>query len=660
MQFLDQHGRKVQLSSKIGTGGEGTVFEIAGTSDFVAKIYHKCATPEKSAKLAAMATLATKEILSVAAWPTATLHQAVGGPTVGIVLPRVKDSREIHELYSPAHRKVHFPRADWRFLIRVARNCAAAFATLHGQKIVIGDVNQGNVFVSSHATIKLIDCDSFQLVAGGRLFRCPVGVAHFIPPELQDTRLSDITRTVDHDNFGLAIILFHLLFMGRHPYSGRYGGPGDMPIEKAIKEYRFAYSGSAFQMQMAPPLCSLTMNAIPSPAGILFERAFSKGSASAGARPSARTWVQALTDLENRLKQCGDDPGHAFFQQLSDCPWCTLMRSGGPNFFISVSLQSILSRKVAFDLSGIWRQIEAVPRPDQVFVAAPRQNATLVVARPLSLSTDDSRGIRNTVGIIACLGALFTLLGFISIHVGIFSIAIAAIFGVWWMVLKSQSPIGRIRRERHTLYRTKATERESIAAIQKSQAQQAMAQFKNSLRGLMQCKAGLEQLSSQRDGEIRQLHQQMHQRQLDEYLRQCFISDAQISGIGPMRIAALESHGIETAYDVSASRVRDVQGFGDSLTARLLDWRQVKVSEFRFNPAKGIPPADLQAIEIKYAQLRAKFERRLEVGPSELSKITQHAKAEVEKLYASLARLEFECSQALADVRACDSVPWWH
>ena len=36
-----------------------------------------------------MARLATPELLKIAAWPTATLHAAPGGPVVGILMPKI-------------------------------------------------------------------------------------------------------------------------------------------------------------------------------------------------------------------------------------------------------------------------------------------------------------------------------------------------------------------------------------------------------------------------------------------------------------------------------------------------------------------------------------------------------------------------------------------
>jgi DNA-binding helix-hairpin-helix protein with protein kinase domain len=52
-------------------------------------------------------------------------------------------------------------------------------------------------------------------------------VAQFTPPEIQKSRQHfRMERTANHDNFGLAILIFQLLFFGRHPYSGVYSREG--------------------------------------------------------------------------------------------------------------------------------------------------------------------------------------------------------------------------------------------------------------------------------------------------------------------------------------------------------------------------------------------------------------------------------------------------
>ena len=83
--------------------------------------------------------------------------------------------------------------------------------------------------------------DSFQVSADGKTYRCEGGFPEYTPPELQGVAFRDVDRAQDHDCFGLAIVIFQLLFMGRHPFSGAYLGAGEMPLERAIREFRFAY-----------------------------------------------------------------------------------------------------------------------------------------------------------------------------------------------------------------------------------------------------------------------------------------------------------------------------------------------------------------------------------------------------------------------------------
>src|SRR5665213_2177366 len=251
--LYDNLNRRVDLGPQLGVGGEGAVFEVVGRPDSVAKIYHKPLDARGEQKLRLMATLARPDLLTVAAWPMATLQQTPNGPLVGILMPRVSGHKEIHTLYSPAHRKKEFPTADWAFLIQSAMNCAVAFDAIHRRGHAIGDVNQSNVLVSPKAMVSLIDCDSYQISAGGKSFPCEVGVPLYTPPELQGQSFRGVVRTHNHDRFGLAVLIFHLLFVGRHPFSGRPLTRGELPIEKAIKEFKFAFSRAAAQLQIAPP-----------------------------------------------------------------------------------------------------------------------------------------------------------------------------------------------------------------------------------------------------------------------------------------------------------------------------------------------------------------------------------------------------------------------
>src|SRR5262249_49164850 len=138
-----------------------------------------------------------------AAWPLALLHDAAGRPVRGFLMPYFRGLQPAHHPYNPAQRQHYFPQADWSFPLLAAPNCPAPFEEVHATDALVGDVNQSNVLVSDKALVALIDCDSFQVRADGRVFRCEVGVAHYTPPELQNARFRDIDRTLNHDRFGL-------------------------------------------------------------------------------------------------------------------------------------------------------------------------------------------------------------------------------------------------------------------------------------------------------------------------------------------------------------------------------------------------------------------------------------------------------------------------
>jgi DNA-binding helix-hairpin-helix protein with protein kinase domain len=369
-KLFDHLNQPVVLGAKIGTGGEGTVFEIVNSSEIVAKVYHKPLQSHRETKLRAMIGLSRKELLKFAAWPTATLHERPGGAVRGLVMRKIKGFNELHTLYNPGHRKTTFPQADWRSLISVAMNCAAAFDALHEGGVIMGDVNERNVLVSAEGKIALIDCDSFQVKWNGQTYPCEVGVDIFTPPELQGKSFRGLIRTVNHDRFGLAVLIFLLLFMGKHPFSGRYLGPGEMPpLERAISQYRFAYGRAAHSFQTKPPPDALPLSAVSSQLVELFERAFGQSSGTPNVRPTPSEWHSALKAFAGSLHTCSSDSGHVYSAHLQNCPWCILMSQGAPNLFISVGYYRASGPRLvaAFDLDVVWARIEKMSRPPSAY-----------------------------------------------------------------------------------------------------------------------------------------------------------------------------------------------------------------------------------------------------------------------------------------------------
>ncbi len=158
-------------------------------------------------------------------------------------IDRGRRSLTLPVLYRSLYRQrnLWLSELSWAFLIYVAANVARAVAAIHEHGPVIGDVNPKNILVTRKATVYLLDVNSFQVSADGKTYRCEGGFPEYTPPELQGVAFRDVDRAQEHDCFGLAIVIFQLLFMGRHPFSGAYLGAGEMPLERAIREFRFAY-----------------------------------------------------------------------------------------------------------------------------------------------------------------------------------------------------------------------------------------------------------------------------------------------------------------------------------------------------------------------------------------------------------------------------------
>lgn len=360
LQLFDSTGRPVPLGEEIASGGEGMIYAVPALNGFVAKVYRECLTPEKRSKLLAMVKGCDEPLKKIAAWPAATLHNA-GTQVCGFLMPKVSGSRPIHDLYSPGWRKQHYPALTWEFLAHVARNTAAAFQVVHAHGHVIGDVNPNLVFADMKSgVVKLIDCDSFHITIKGNRYPCEVGMLEFTPPELQSySSFRGIPRTANQDNFGLAVLIFHLLLMGRHPFSGVFSGDNSLTLKNWIEQFRYAFGRNAAEKQMAPPPKSVTPSILPDEIAQFFERAFTELGVQHEGRPSAQEWVSALESMKKELRTCECEKNHIYFRGLSFCPWCQQEKENVSMFFIHPKKYKIDD----FDIEKIWSEILTIKPP---------------------------------------------------------------------------------------------------------------------------------------------------------------------------------------------------------------------------------------------------------------------------------------------------------
>ncbi len=322
--------QQVALDSSrlLGSGGEAHIYLLQADPALAAKIYHT-PTPERGHKLVAMLhnppdDPARARGHTSIAWPIDLLLDG-NSAVVGYLMARVQEMRPVFDYYSPSKRSQTCPGFDYSYLHRAASNLVSAVGALHERGYVIGDVNESNVLLHVTAMATIVDTDSFQVrdLQNGTLYRCPVGKPEFTPPELQNRDFKTVDRTVQHDLFGLAVLIFKLLMEGTHPFDGRYRGAGDPPlVEARIAAGHFPH-GSRI-VPYAPKPSAPPFDILHPELRRLSALCFEVGQTQPPLRPTAKDWRDALITAANALQTCAVNDQHHYGDHLKSCPWCEL------------------------------------------------------------------------------------------------------------------------------------------------------------------------------------------------------------------------------------------------------------------------------------------------------------------------------------------------
>lgn len=602
-------GRKLTLGALLGKGGEGAVHHINESPDLAAKIYIAGKASERRDKITAMCDSGIAKSNTFVSFPMEPLRSSKG-EFLGFTMRKVGGFKTIHDLYGPGSRKVEFPAADFRFLVQSALNLAIAVSSVHNTGCVIGDINHSGILVSGQALVNLIDSDSFQYRAAGKTFRCKVGVPEYTPAELQGASFDAVDRTANHDNFGLAVLIFQLLFLGRHPFAGRFLGTGDMDIKRAISERRFAYSARKSESRMEPPPYVPELSDIDPDIQAAFELAFSRGAESGAGRPSAASWVGMLNRLKADLKQCKAEPSHHHSSRLSSCPWCKLERSLGRPLFPAKHVTA----DAVMNVGDLLAQINRIPTPRN----PPPAEDVVGLSPGMTISAvGKSARSERAAAIAAAFGGIAVGAYLASEINGFWGIALMA--GCAFMIFRAKD-----------LGRKFASELASATsgwedAKKKWQAAAGPEEF-TAKRGRYVYLVGLhQQLPGKERNRLQELEKKKRDLQLRKYLEGQFIDRAKISNIGPGRKATLASYGIETAWDIKTTDVTRVPGFGPARAADLKGWLATVERKFVFNASIPTDPREVQRVKSEIAKERGELERELRNSLPDLNRIADHA-----------------------------------
>jgi DNA-binding helix-hairpin-helix protein with protein kinase domain len=644
--------QSLMLGDKIGGGGEGTVYDIQGHADLVAKIYHAAPSPEKADKLIALSKPSNEHLCKMAAWPVDVLRDRPNGNVIGFVMKKIGQAAEVHTLHSPKSRLKKFPEASWAFLLHVATNIVRAVATMHEHGFVIGDVNPKNILVTRQATVHLLDCDSLQFAAEGKIYRCEGGFPEYTPPELQGLPFAEVDRTQEHDCFGLAVVLFQLLFLGRHPYSGRFLGAGEMPLEQAIRESRFAYGADAATRHMQPPPGTLPLDAMPAELVALFRRAF-----LAADRPNPMEWLAPLEQLSKRLQRCKLHNGHFYWAELKDCPWCQIETRAGVRLF-HFHLPGRTQARELLPLDDLWTEIKEL---EQIRKLPPTPNLPAQQLSAAALQYAQASAMRFwlanafaalTGGFIAWVSD-FPVAFWFLVFAGNFARLIAkaeyeasargrGIMPNW--VSLSPEPIAKnlraaknlaeaqLRRLEQQFWGTKDGENDYAALLKK-------------LKTLVRAYETLDQRRAQK---LQHAGAKARAAALMQYLQRCSIADSKL--VSASLANWMRTKGIVSAADVSVKTLRQKGVVNEYHLQKLLDWRQQLEAQFTFDATRHVTPADRVAIEQELNAQQQRLEDELTTTLHQLRALNLQLDARHQKLLPPWREAKQALAQAELDL----------
>lgn len=628
----------ILLGKKIGRGGEGEVYLASNYPGTAVKIYTDHKNTQRESKVSSMVKYKLADKTSLVSFPKGVIRTKEG-LFVGFTMNLVAEHRPLHQVYGPKSRKIHFPKADFRFLIRVATNIARAVGQVHQSPCVIGDINESGILVSKNATVAIIDADSFQFEENGKQFPCLVGVPGFTPPELQGKSLNGVVRTKHHDYFGLAIAIFQLLFMGRHPYAGRHPDQNISP-EQAIAKNLFAYS-CLRKTQMTPPPFVPTLDDFPSDIANAFECAFGINPLS---RPSPSKWVEILKRLESKLSRCTENPIHYYPSNGKSCPWCRMELTSGATLFAPSAMASITPNVHSnCSIDTIWADIESISIP-QLNTIQPVFTIPSIVSPSLdaqnSMSSMQYKKIFSVLGVIAAVIAWFY---------------VPTIFFVWVIIIfcigtnfsnisdnNFNQWIDRYKKLNDAFF-------ETLDTWQKNSGITKLYEIRSSLENAANEFRRIPELKSQA---LRQFMLDHRNNQLTNYLDQHLLNNASIPGIGPSKKVVLASFGIESAADIKQSEILKIPGFGQVTTEKLLEWRAGIETKCVYNST--VTSKDIEArakIENMFNKQASALLKRLSSGSTELRQILLQVQSYVNNGNQNLNQLALARTQLEVDLK---------
>lgn len=221
----------IRLDKRIADGGEGVVYTT--NTPYVAKVYKNSKLTRR--KLEKIKLMLSKEIqCDGVCYPVCALYNSQK-EFIGYLMPKAKGIELGKSVFQPMLFSKKLPNWKKRDTVELCVTILKKIKYLHDRNIILGDINPANILVVSPTEVYFVDTDSYQV----QDFPCPVGTVTFTAPEIQGVRFGEFLRTMGHEEFAVATLLFMIMLPGKSPYAQQGGGSPGENIKKMDFSYPF-------------------------------------------------------------------------------------------------------------------------------------------------------------------------------------------------------------------------------------------------------------------------------------------------------------------------------------------------------------------------------------------------------------------------------------
>lgn len=628
-------GKTYYPGDEIGRGGEGAVYLLQHNDHLLLKLYNSPQSRDKSEKLRFMVGVADQSIRNFTAWP----HDVVldsNGLAIGFIMKKIRESVPLHKIFSPMDRKQLFPEKGYNFLVHVSRNLAAAFHSLHSAGLVVGDVNEGNILVDGNGMVNFIDCDSFQVNNNGHYHFCEVGVPRYTPPELLAIGSFDkVVRSINTDVFSMAILIFQLLFLGRHPFAGRNLKNEDIDEDSAIRQHLFFYSLSGRNRNLQPPLNSLNIRELPASLSQLFHRAFEQ----VNDRPLAAAWVNETGAFLSDLITCKKSKQHFYWKQSTFCPWCAFREKNGIVFFMEDVEEAMVNTDINQFIQGFKVQRLSTPTPDFHYSF---NGLTPKPADPSFKNADTHTAIAAlAIALSAVFLAALVNIGFVFLALLLF----------WINVLIPSRRAREKEIKARTLHYNSLRNLLTATAADLTNGRD-IKDYNSAADNLTYLISDFRRLPEEFKRKQTDIEKELYHKKLHQFLAGFPIAPASIPNFGPGRKETLQQNGIVTASDISRLHSLKITGFGPTYVSILLSWQRQIAARFSYIPDQETLQREMNRARMEFSQRRTQLEKQIRQDYRKLQYHRQQAESKLKQLAARFETLKKELAQADLDMQA--------